>query len=425
MAAAIIIRLVWSLLLASSLHGFHAKTPAKITLGTSLTPGVNSSWQSPSGDFALGFYPVTGGFFLLGIWFDKIPERTLIWSANRDTPAPFQSTVNLTLDGRLVLIYPNGTRHFINEGEAANSASMQDDGNFVLWNSFSRVLWQSFDSPTDTLLPGQILNMGQKLYSNANGTVDHSTGRFMLELQDFDGNMVLSAYRFADRGYWYTATINQKIVRLIFNQSTSFMYLINESETIYKMTNNVPLPIKDYYHRATVEDSGNFQQYVYQKQNGKQWESVWKAITEPCFVNAICGVYGFCTSPDNQTISCSCLDGFSLLNPSNPSKGCSPQFPIEQCGEYDSMNYKVVVIDDADFPNDVFTDLERIRNSDLESCKKALLDDCYTIAASFNNTDRLTKRMPFLNARQSLPSTKIIKALIKVPIRTKRESGGK
>ncbi|KAF8392466.1 hypothetical protein HHK36_022808 [Tetracentron sinense] len=424
--AAIVVMLVWSLLLASSLHGSHATTPANKTLGSSLTSGANSSWPSPSGDFAFGFYPVADGYFLLGIWFDKIPEKTLVWSHNRNTPAPIQSTVNLTLDGQFVLIYPNGTEDRINNGEAASSASMQDDGNFVLRNSFSTVLWQSFSSPTDTILPGQTLNMGQRLYSNANGNMDHSTGRFMLELQNFDGNMVLSAYRFADRGYWYTGTINDKIVRLVFNQSSSFMYLVNETATIYSMTNNVPRPINDYYHRATIEDSGNFQQYIYPKQNGSKWESVWKAITEPCFVNAVCGVYGFCTSPDNQTARCDCLEGFSPLDPSNPSKGCSPQAPIERCEEYDPMNYKVVVLNDSDFLNDVFTDLERIHNSDLESCMKALHEDCYTIAATFNNTDCLTKRMPFLNARHSLPSTKIIKALIKVPTGTNREkSGGK
>ncbi|KAF8392467.1 hypothetical protein HHK36_022809 [Tetracentron sinense] len=422
MAATIkVVILFWSLLLASSLHGSHAKTPANITLGSSLTSGANSSWLSPSGDFAFGFYPVAGGSFLLGIWFDKIPQRTLVWSANRDTPAPIRSTVNLTLDGELVLIYPNGsTKYPINESKSVSSASMQDDGNFVLKNSSSGVLWQSFSYPTDTILPGQTLTMGQKLYSNANGTVDYSTGRFMLELQDFDGNMVLSEYRFADPGYWYTATENQKVT-FVFNQTSGFMYLVNQSSPTYNMTRYIP---KDYYQRATIEDSGNFQQYVYRKQNGTMWESVWKAITEPCFVNAICGVYGFCTS-DNRTASCSCLNGFSPLDPSNPSKGCSPQSPID-CVDYDPMNYQVIVKDDTDILNNVFTDLERIRNTDIEGCKKALLENCNTVAATFNNTDCLTKRMPFLNARKSSPSTNVIKALIKVPIRTNREkSAGK
>ncbi|KAL6347802.1 hypothetical protein AAG906_026331 [Vitis piasezkii] len=39
----------------------------------------SSSWKSPSGDFAFGFRPLAdGSLFLLAIWFEKIPERTIV-----------------------------------------------------------------------------------------------------------------------------------------------------------------------------------------------------------------------------------------------------------------------------------------------------------------------------------------------------------
>ncbi|GLT27404.1 hypothetical protein SLA2020_024030 [Shorea laevis] len=55
-----------------------------IALGSSLTAvlNANSSWTSPSGDFAFGFQQIETGMFLLAIWFDKIPEKTIVWSAN-------------------------------------------------------------------------------------------------------------------------------------------------------------------------------------------------------------------------------------------------------------------------------------------------------------------------------------------------------
>ncbi|RVW66342.1 G-type lectin S-receptor-like serine/threonine-protein kinase LECRK4 [Vitis vinifera] len=125
----------------------------------------------------------------------------------------------------------------------------------------------SFAFPTDTVLPGQVLVMGQKLYSNINGTVDYSTGRFMLELQ-MDGNVVISSFQFADPGYWFTLTEGDKNISLV----------------------STPVLLLYYYHRAVINDYGNLQQMVYKKGSVGRWKVVWEAVTEPCIVYNICGV---------------------------------------------------------------------------------------------------------------------------------------
>ncbi|KAL6343623.1 hypothetical protein AAG906_024988 [Vitis piasezkii] len=416
MAATIL--LVFSLLLLHFFLGSHAQVKGNISLGSSFDTHTNSSWLSLSGDFAFGFYPLPGGLFLLGIWFNKIPEKTVVWSANRDAPAPAGSSVNLMLTGSLVLTFPNGTVSLISNGaSAANSASLQNNGNLVLRNSVSSVVWQSFDNPTDTLLLGQKVPWDHRLYSNANGTVDYSTGKFMLEVGT-DGNVVLATFRWADSGYWWTDTI-QPNVSLVFNESTALMYVTNLTSIIYRLTTNVPTPVDRYYHRATVEDTGNFQQYIYPKVNGSGWTSVWKAVTEPCSVNGICGVYGYCTSPDNQNVTCSCLPGYSLMDPNVPSKGCYPNVPPQQCSKSpsDVTNYNIEVIDNADIVNNLFTEMTRLYNYDLEKCRQAVMDDCYCMAATLtaDNVCR-KKRIPFMNARQSSPSTNGIQTIIKVPV---------
>ncbi|RVW66349.1 hypothetical protein CK203_065233 [Vitis vinifera] len=91
----------WFLVLFSSFHGCYAQIPPNISLGSSIVAGSNASWRSLSADFAFGFYPLASGLYLVGIWFDKISERTLVWSANRDNPAERGSTVRLTLPGQL------------------------------------------------------------------------------------------------------------------------------------------------------------------------------------------------------------------------------------------------------------------------------------------------------------------------------------
>ena len=70
----------------------------------------------------------------------------------------------------------------------ASSASMLDSGNFVLFDSSSKIIWKTFDSPTDTILPGQRLLSGQRLVSDVSET-NHNRGKFQLVMQR-DGNLV-------------------------------------------------------------------------------------------------------------------------------------------------------------------------------------------------------------------------------------------
>jgi hypothetical protein len=422
MALRIIIPCV--LMLFSNFCGLHAQISPNISLGnSSIIAGSNATLLSLSGDFAFGFYALQSGLYLVGIWFERIPERTLVWSANRNLPVERGSSIQLTNAGQLVLAYFNGSNLPIYSGAAASSGTMENDGNFVLRDKSSKILWQSFDSPTDTLLPGKVLVQGQKLYSNAKGNSNYSTGDFKLEVQK-DGNLVLSAYHFADTGYWTTQTFGEN-VSLVFDNRSASMYLVNSAnDVIYLITKNISSPVEDYYHRATVEDHGNFRQYIYHKRNGGGWKRVWSANNDPCFVTSICGQNGMCNSPDDETMSCSCLPGYLPIDPSDVSKGCYLENVVDYCIDPSMMNFSMTVIDDADFPPNVYDgDLGQLRNVDVEGCKKAVLDDCYTLAASWVNSTCLKKRMPLLSARKSASSKGRV-AFIKVLNKKKSDEPG-
>ncbi|KAM3755128.1 hypothetical protein ACB098_02G016800 [Castanea mollissima] len=394
------------LILLLNFCGLHAQISPNISLGSSITAGSNASLRSLSGDFAFGFYALQSSLYLVGVWFDRIPEKTLVWSANRDHPVEPGSSIQLTSAGELVLAYVNGSNLQIYSGAAASVGTMENNGNFVLRDNSSRILWRSFDSPTDTLLQGQFLVEGQMLYSNAKGISNYSTGEFKLEMQT-DGNLVLSAYHYSDPGYWTTQT---------FGDRNASMYLVNGiGDVIYSITRSVTSPVEDYYHRATVEYHGNLQQYIYHKRNGSGWKRVWRAGNDPCFVTSICGINGMCTSSDNETVSCSCLPGYIPLDPSDVSKGCYQENVVNYCTDPSMRNFSMMVIEDADFPPDVYEgDLGQLRDVNVEGCKKAVMDDCYTWAASWVDSRCLKKRMPLLNARKS-SSTKGSVAFIKVP----------
>ncbi|XP_065863324.1 G-type lectin S-receptor-like serine/threonine-protein kinase LECRK4 [Euphorbia lathyris] len=388
------------------------------TLGSTIAAGSNSSWKSPSGDFAFGFYPLLNGQFLVGIWFNKIPKRTLVWSANRDHPAKLGSTINLSLNGQFILLHSNGTEYFIYNGTSASSAMLQDNGNLVLLSSSSKIIWQSFDFPTDTLLLGQKLVMGQKLYSNANGTADYSKGRYMLEVQ-MDGNIVMSAYKIADPGYWFTLTAGNPNVSLIFNQTSALIYVFNGTSVIYSLTRKAPTPIQDYYHLLMINDHGNLQQLSYRKENGSGWNVVWEPDfikAEPCIVFNICGTYGFCTSPSNGTVDCDCLPGYLPRDPDVPSKGCYPSAVMDFCApNISASDFTIEVIENVDFPNGAFADMSRVSPADSDQCRREMINDCFAVAAVLVESVCYKKRMPLLNARRSNPSTNNITAFLKVP----------
>ncbi|KAK9992597.1 hypothetical protein SO802_027582 [Lithocarpus litseifolius] len=415
--------LLWSFSFILALLCSRAQLQNSTTnLGSSITAGSDSSWKSPSGDFAFGFYPLVTNQYLVGIWFDKISEKTLVWSANRDDPAGKGSTIKLLLNGQLVLTHTNGTQLFICNHTSTKSASMQDNGNFVLRNSSSGIIWQSFDFPTDTILLGQTLVMGQKLHSNANGTVDYSTGQYQLEIQQHDGNILLSAFRFSGPAYWFSATVGNGNVSLVFNKTTAFMYAIylEKNSKAYNMTNSVPTPIEDYYHKATINDKGNFQQLAFPKGNGaSRWIVVWEAIIKPCTVDNICGVFGFCTTPDDKIVNCTCLPGYLPLDPNTPSKGCYPNVVMDFCAPNSSaLNFTIQTLNDADNPNHDFADLARIQQTDADKCKKEVMDDCFCVAAVFNSGNNVCykKRMPLVNSRRSNPTTNNMVVFIKVPV---------
>ncbi|KAF2284396.1 hypothetical protein GH714_021465 [Hevea brasiliensis] len=102
---------------------------------------------------------------------------------------PVDSNVNLLInDAGLVLEAQGQTTTVISAPQSASSASFLIRAIFVLYNSDHDIIWQSFDHPTDTLLPTQRLKAGSELVSAVSET-NHSTGIFRLRMQT-DVNLV-------------------------------------------------------------------------------------------------------------------------------------------------------------------------------------------------------------------------------------------
>ncbi|KAI4971838.1 hypothetical protein ZWY2020_002752 [Hordeum vulgare] len=78
------------------------------------------------------------------------------------------SRVVLHTDGRMAVEDYNGQpawENNINSSSKAEQARLLDTGNLVVRGPGDIILWQSFDSPTDTLLPNQNITAATKLVS--------------------------------------------------------------------------------------------------------------------------------------------------------------------------------------------------------------------------------------------------------------------
>ncbi|XWS10375.1 hypothetical protein CRYUN_Cryun39dG0072000 [Craigia yunnanensis] len=158
---------------------------------------ANDVLTSADGTFSTGFYPVGNNAYCFAIWFNKPPcstnKCTIVWTVNRDFPVNGKySKLSLLKSGNLVLkdaehvnVWMTNT---VSNSKSSSYLELYDGGNLVLHNSDRSLLWQSFGSPIDTLLPLQPLNKNTKLVSSRSKS-NYSSGFFTLY---FDPNNILS-----------------------------------------------------------------------------------------------------------------------------------------------------------------------------------------------------------------------------------------
>ncbi|KAM6542460.1 hypothetical protein CsatB_006907 [Cannabis sativa] len=320
--------LITEILLFSISTAQHNNTTKMISLDSSISPSTNNSyWLSNSGQFAFGFYNQDNGF-AIGIWFNNIKEKTVIWTANWDQQQPLPQSKTLAL-----IDFANS----VSPDQPAASASMLDSGNFVLYNSESQIIWQSFDHPTDTLFPGQSLESGKDLIS-AMSKSNHSPGRFHLVMQ-LDGNLVqyprmsnVKAYH----AYWNSQTYGKGSQNVTLNFDANgnlYMYNTTSSSNI-KTFHSVGWGHKsgNVTYRLTIDADGILRLYSHSiVQVNSSWNIEWNSSNNRCDPTGVCGMNAYCVLDQNQQPNCTCLPGHDFIDQQQRSLGCERSSSINYC----------------------------------------------------------------------------------------------
>ncbi|GLJ26971.1 hypothetical protein SUGI_0528170 [Cryptomeria japonica] len=277
----------------------------------------------------------------------------IVWTANYDNPVTQNAALELQMDGNLVLSdSTNGSRRKTvwstgTGGMGVEGLKVLGGGVLQLLGKKNNTVWQSMDFPTDTLLFGQVLQVGDVLYSRSSD-YNLSRGSYVLVVKPGGLGLYVRGVNQSLELYWMWKVFNN-------NGSTlddpghrcsnlSFMVSINwpnsEHLPCLVFQNNSPvcngslfsphyyLPQVHAQSSMSVSDfgfirldyDGNLRAYA----SGRK-ESLYQAMSK-CQLPGSCGSYGVCSEGE----ACECPNnGTHQIRDKNGDCGLSG---IPSCG---------------------------------------------------------------------------------------------
>ncbi|MCI11615.1 receptor-like serine/threonine-protein kinase SD1-8-like, partial [Trifolium medium] len=193
-----------------------------------------------------------------------------------------------------------------NNNSISTYATLLDTGNLVLVNTSNKaILWQSFDYPTDTLLPG--MNLGQDIDTGYTwslrswkSTDDPSPGPYTLQY-----NFGLASL---------SVNKGSKVLLIDGNSNFSIQNVFDLVPT-EKRFNQLDFTQSYYIHfpidsnsRLVLEVSGDLK-YEALSEESNRWLF---QFSSKCFIDNSCGIFSIC-NPE-AIDPCKCLDGFTPLD---------------------------------------------------------------------------------------------------------------
>ncbi|KAF0918237.1 hypothetical protein E2562_023320 [Oryza meyeriana var. granulata] len=298
---------------------------------------------SKNGKFALGFFegPVytdngesSAPMWFLGIWFNTVPNLTTVWVANGAEPimdgasaAGTSPELTISGDGDLVALHP-AAKSITWSTQSANvstknttnntAAVLLNSGNLVLLDTSNqsepRTLWQSFDHPTDSLLPGakfgrdKLTGLNRRLVSKKS-MAGPSPGAYCFEVDPDTPQLILKLCN-SSITYWSSGAWNGQyfsgIPELIGNSPGFHLAFFNNSREEYLQFN---VSNEAFVTRNFIDVDGRDKQQVWLDAS-QDWLTLYSNPKVQCEVYGICGPYSVCSY--SLLPLCSCMKGFSV-----------------------------------------------------------------------------------------------------------------
>ncbi|GAV74271.1 Pkinase domain-containing protein/B_lectin domain-containing protein [Cephalotus follicularis] len=292
----------------------------------------------------------------------------VVWSANRNNPVRINATMRLTTDGILVLRDADGTIAWSTDtgGKSVAGINLTEMGNLVLFDDNNSTVWNSFDYPTDTLVPGQKLVAGQKLTAIASETNWTQQGLLSLSLTNqglfasIDSDPPQTYFSFPISG---TKMSNESSYVRFLNGSLA-LFILSAEPSQPDGVIRIPAAVLAQY--ITLEPDGHLRVHEFSADEWTEVADLFAGYLGECDYPLVCGNYGICST----SVQCSCpastSDGASYFKPikdTQPDLGCSTITPLscEASQSHSFLELKNVTY--FAFDSD-------LNNTDSESCKQ-------------------------------------------------------
>ncbi|CAL5405732.1 unnamed protein product [Camellia sinensis] len=381
---------------ASYAHNFISQLPqgydTKIcrssdTITTTQFITDNQTIVSSGGSFEMGFFsPGSSNNWYLGIWYKKITTQTVVWVANREIPITNPSGVIKIVNPGILVLLKKTAGQIIWSTNTSRSvqnpvAQLLESGNLVVKDANDdnpdNFLWQSFDYPCDTLLPGMKLGKnlvtGRDWYlSSWKSNDDPARGlhTYWLDLhgypQFWGSNGSVEWYRYGPwNGQRFTGypSLNQNSI-----YNFSFVFSKQEAYYIYELLNS------SIVSRLLINKNGYMQRWTWVDRRG--WVLYTTGPTTTCDSYAMCGAYASCNIGNSPI--CGCLDKFVPRLPTEwamgiSSSGCVRRKALDCQNRDGFLKYLGIKLPDTRYSwfNESMT---------LKECQTACLHNCTCMA---------------------------------------------
>ncbi|KAK7244426.1 hypothetical protein RIF29_39247 [Crotalaria pallida] len=356
-----------------------------------LMKGDDETLVSPGATFEAGFLSFDDpNIQYFGIWYKGISPRTVVWIANRDSPIRNSSSgvFNVTDGGNLVILDGTGVAVWSsNTSVIAKKPVVQllDNGNLVVMEESNpeKFLWQSFDLPGDTLLPG--MKLRSSLVSGEHtaliswrDTQDPANGLYSYHIDTHGlpqvvitkGEMIVSRI-----GSWNGNILSGIPSRTLY-KSFNFSFVLTDQEVSY----GYELLNRSVVSRYMLIPTGIVNRFIFSDQT-KGWQLYLAGPADQCDNYAICGANANCDVTNSPT--CECLQGFipkyqAKWNSQIWSDGCIRRVDLA-CGKSDGF-LKFTGLKLPDTSTSWFD-----KSLNLEECENLCLKNCS--CAAYANLD--------------------------------------
>ncbi|XP_024641405.1 G-type lectin S-receptor-like serine/threonine-protein kinase At4g27290 isoform X2 [Medicago truncatula] len=298
-----------------------------LAVGESIQDG--KTLVSSNGIIEVGFFSPqnsTRRLRYLGIWYRNVSPLTVVWVANKEKPLQHSSGV-LTLNEKGILMLLNDVNSTIWSSNASSIAwnsttpiaQLLDTGNLVVKNRHETekdvFLWQSFDYPGDTLMPGMKLGWDletglERFITSWKSVDDPAKGEFTTRV-DLRGYPQVIMFNGSDiifrSGPWNGHSLAGSPGP---NSVLSQFFVFNEKQVYYEYQ----LLDRSIFSVLKLMPYGPQNLFWTSQSSIRQ---VLSTSLDECQIYAFCGANSVCTIDGNNHSNCECM------------KGYAPKFPEE------------------------------------------------------------------------------------------------